>query len=176
MAYTVGCSPAPLTFTIRPRLSWQLLLSAGWACIIAYNIYVTYLRKAWSDLVFDFAILALVSFGILLSFIRRERIEIYPDHIVWNNTYFGFTRSKSAPLADILAIEWNEGDERGRQGKGPDYVEFYLPTGSVKACFGFTFEDFDKMREDVRTMFPDLVKRWGASTVRSKDLTLLNLT
>lgn len=111
-----------------------------------------------------------------MAFIRRERIEIYSDQMVWRKTYFGITRSNAAPLDDILGAEWNEGEQRGRQGKGPDYVEFYLPDRSVKACFGFTFDDFDRMCEDIRTMYPQLINRWGKSTVRSKTLTLLNLS
>lgn len=51
-----------------------------------------------------------------------------------------------------------------------------MSTGSVKACYGFTFDDFDKMRQDIGRMYPELMKRWGRSTVRSKDLTLLNLS
>jgi hypothetical protein len=174
--YSVGCDPAPLTITVRPRLDWQLVVSAAWICFIGYELYAVDWHKAGSDFLFDIVFLGLVSFGILVSFIRRERIEIYPDRMIWRKTYFGFTKSRSAPIAEILAIEWNEGEERGRQGKGPDYVEFYLTTASVKACFGFSFEDFEKMREDIRSMYPVLVKRWGTSTVRSKNFTLLNLT
>jgi hypothetical protein len=111
-----------------------------------------------------------------MSFIRRERVEIYSEQMVWRKTYFGITRSKAAPLADVLGAEWSEGEERHRRGKGPDYVEFFLPSGSVKACYGFTFDDFDRMREDIRTMFPQLIDRWGHGTVRSKEFTLLNLS
>lgn len=45
----------------------------------------------------------------------------------------------------------------------------------VKAGYTLTFDEFDKFRDEVRSMYPDLYKRWGSSSVRSKDLTLLNL-
>ena len=176
MPYTVSCTPAPLTFTIRPRFDWQFLFSIAWVCFVGYQVIFVGWRTFRSADVFDFVIFGCVSVAVLLSLIRRERIEIYPDHMVWSKTYFGFTRSNVAALADILGAEWSEGEQRGRQGKGPDYVEFYLPTGSVKACYGFTFDDFDRMREDIRSMYPALIKRWGRSTMRSKTLTLLNLS
>lgn len=176
MPYTVSCDPAPLTFTIRPKFDWQYVLSLGWVGFVGYQVFFVGWHKVLTDNAFDLFAFGLVSFGLLLSFIRRERIEIYPDEIVWRKTYFGFTRSNSAALADVHGAEWCEGEQRGRQGKGPDYVEFYLLTGSVKACFGFTFEDFDRMREDIRSMYPDVIKRWGRATVRSKDFTLLNLS
>lgn len=176
MPYRVGCTPAPLTFTIRPRFEWRFLLGVGWICFVGYQVFTA----GWSGIrsadVFEIVIFFAVSAALLLALIRRERIDIYPDRMVWSKTYFGITRSKVAPLADVLGAEWNEGEQRGRQGKGPDYVEFYLSTGSVKACYGFTFDDFDKMRQDIGRMYPELMKRWGRSTVRSKDLTLLNLS
>lgn len=174
MPYTVSCDPAPLTFTIRPRFTWQSVLGVAWACFIAYQIVGW--REERSHNLFNWGIVALMSVIILLSFIRRERIEIYPGRMVWRTTYFGFTHSKTAPLSDVLGAEWYEGDQEGRRGKGPDYVEFYLPNGSVKACFGFTFDDFDRMRNEIRPMYPDVISRWGQSTTRSKTLTLLNLS
>lgn len=178
MPYSVGCSPAPLTVSITPRYNWQLPLSVAWVGFVGYRVFEEKGRINHFDYFFDLAFYGLITLGILLSFIRRERIEIYPDQMIWSKTYFGFTQSTSAPVADVLTIEWNEGEQRGhwRQSKGPDYVEFYLSSGSVKACFGFTFDEFEKMREDIRSMYPDLVKRWGSSTVRSKDFTLLNLS
>lgn len=88
--------------------------------------------------------------------------------------WFGIPRVRTVPLAEVLGAEWTEG-QRHEESKGPDFVEFFLPSGSVRACYGFTFEEFDSMREHIRTMYPDLVKRWAASSVRSKDFTLLNL-
>lgn len=175
MPYTVSCTPAPLTFTIRPKFDWQYLLSIAWVCFIGYQVFFVRWRNLRSNDVFDVVIFAVVSFAVVLSLIRRERIEIYSEQMVWSKTYFGITRSNAAPLADVLGAEWNEGEQRGRGGKGPDYVEFYLSNGSVKACYGFTFDDFERMREDIRSMFPELINRWGRSTVRSKTLTLLNL-
>lgn len=176
MPYTISCSPAPLTFTIRPRMDWQVLFSMAWLGFVAYVLYNPHSRNVSSDSILDFVFLAVASIGVLLALIRRERVEVYPDRMIWSKTYFGFTRSKSAPLSEVLAVEWSEGQQHGNKGKGPDYVEFYLTNGSVKACFGFTFEEFDRMREEVRSMYPDLVKRWGTSRIRSKDLTLLNLS
>jgi hypothetical protein len=174
MAYSVSCNPAPLTFTIRPRFGWQSMLGIAWICFIVYRLVGWRGARSYDPL--DLFGLALISFSVLLSFIRRERIEIYPDQMVWRKTYFGLTHSKTAPLSDVLGAEWNEGEQQGRRGKGPDYVEFYLPNGSVKACYGFTFDDFDRMRNDIRPMYPDVIKRWGRPTTRSKTLTLLNLT
>ena len=45
-----------------------------------------------------------------------------------------------------------------------------------RARSGLTFDEFVRMREEIRSMYPALVKRWGQSSVRSKDFTLLNLT
>ena len=178
MPYTVSCNPAPLTFTIRPgftwRFTWQSVLALAWACYIAGEVVGW--RDTRSFSLRDWVIIAVISSFLLLSFIRRERIEIYPDRMIWRATYFGFTRSKSAPLSDVLGAQWYEGDQEGRRGENPDYVEFYLPKGSVKACFGFTFEDFDRMRNDIRPMYPDLIRRWCNSTTGSKTLTLLNLS
>jgi hypothetical protein len=171
--YTVNCNPAPLTFTIRPKFDWQILVSIPWVCFVGYQVFFLRFR---SDNLSEIVIVVAISLAALASFIRRERIEIYSEQMVWRKTYFGITRSNAAPLADVLGAEWNEGEQRGRHGKGPDYVEFYLPNGSVKACFGFTFDDFERMREDIRTMFPQLINRWGQATVRSKDFTLLNLS
>jgi hypothetical protein len=173
--YTVNCNPAPLTFTIRPKFGWQFLLGIGWVSFIGYQIFFLGWSEVSSDNLFELVIFVTVSFGICMALIRRERIEIYSEQMVWRKTYFGITRSDAAPLDDVLGAEWNEGEQRGRQGKRPDYVEFYLPDRSVKACFGFSFDDFDRMREDIRTMYPQLVNRWGRAAVRSKDLTLLNL-
>ena len=145
----------------------------GWVNI-GYEVFSGAWRIHSSD-VFDIVIFASVSVAILLSLIRRERIEIYPDRMVWSKTYFGITRSKAAPLPDVLGAEWNEGEQQGRS-KTPDHVEFYLSTGSVKACYGCTFEEFEKMRQDIGSMYPALIKRWGRATVRSKNLTLLNLS
>ncbi len=178
MPYTVGCTPAPLTFTIRAKFDWQVLLSIGWLCFfgyLAYDAYASGGKSVHSENFFNVAVFTIGALVGLLGLIRRERIEIYSERMIWRKTYFGITRSKEAPLADVLGAEWAEGEQRGRSGKGPDYVEFFLPDGSVKACFGITFEEFDRMREDIRSSFPDLIKRWGRSSVRSKDLTLLNL-
>ncbi len=178
MPYTVGCTPAPLTFTIRPRFDWQVLFSIGWLCFFGYYAYAAYVtggRSVHSDNIFNVALFTVTAFAGLLVLIRRERIEIYSEQMVWRKTYFGITRSRSAPLDDVLGAEWCEGQQQGRHGKGPDYVEFFLTNGSIKACFGLSFDDFDRMREDIRSSFPELVKRWGRATVQSKDLTLLNL-
>jgi hypothetical protein len=150
------------------------MVGIGWICFIAYQLVGQHETRSYN--LFDWSAFALISISILLSFIRRERIEIYPDQMVWRKTYFGLTSSNTAPLSDVLGAEWNEGEQEGRRGKGPDYVEFYLPNGSVKACYGFTFDDFDRMRNDIRPMYPDVIKRWGQSTIRSKTLTLLNLS
>ena len=176
MPYTVGCTPAPLTFTIRPKMQWQALLALAWLAFVGYRIYVhDWRRIAEPDTIFDTVIFALVSLGALLSFIRRERIEVYSEQMVWRKTYFGLTRSNSAPLNNVMGAEWNEGRNQ-RDGRAPDYVNFYLADGrTIKACIGFTFDDFDRFREDIRSMFPDVIKRWGHSSVTSKSLTLLNL-
>ncbi len=178
MPYTLGCSPAPLTFTIRPKLQWQVLLALVWLTFVGYQIFANdWRRLGIPDRLFETAIYALISLGALLSFIRRERVEVYPDQMVWSRTYFGYNRSNAVPLNDVLGAQWNEGEQKGRQGKGPDYVEFFLASGaSVKACYGFTFDDFDRFREDIRSMYPDVIKRWGQATTRSRDLTLLNLS
>lgn len=175
MPYTVSCTPAPLTFTIRPRFDWQFLVGIAWGCFLAYQMLSVGWRYLRSANVSDIAIAVVTSVVVLVSLIRRERIEIYPDHMVWRKNYFGITRLKAAPLAEILGADWTEGEQRGRRGKAPDYVEFYLTSGSVKACFGFNFEDFDRMREDIRRMYPGFVNGWARSSVRSKSLTLLNL-
>ncbi|HEU5404289.1 MAG TPA: hypothetical protein VFU86_23265 [Terriglobales bacterium] len=178
MPYTVGCTPAPLTFTVRPKLGWETLSGIGWFVFVGYQaVHYDWHRLSLADHWFDIFVVMFVSFGALLSFIRRERIEIYSEQMVWRKTYFGITRTRSAPLGDILAAEWNEGNQHGEGKKGPDHVKFYLADGkSVQACYGFTFEDFDRFREDIRTMFPDVIKRWGQAATRSTDLTLLNLT
>ncbi len=177
MPYTVACTPAPLTFTIRPKLQWQSLLTVAWFTFIGYEVYLhDWHRLAAPDRMLDTVLYTLVSLGALLSLIRRERVEIYSEQMIWRKTYFGFTRSNAVPLTEVMGAEWNEGGER-RGGKAPDYVKFYLADGrSIKACFGFTFEDFDRFREDIRTMFPALLKRWGHATVTSNNLTLLNLS
>ncbi len=177
MPYSLGCTPAPLTFTIRPKMAWQSLLSLSWFAFTGYQIYVhDWHRLAAPNRIFDTVLYALVSLGALVAFIRRERIEVYSEQMVWRKTYFGFTRSKAAPLNDVLAAEWNEGEDR-RSGKAPDNVKFYLADGrTITACVGFTFDEFDRFREDIRSMFPDLIKRWGNANVASKDLTLLNLS
>ncbi len=173
MPYTVGCTPAPLTFTVRPRLDWRFFLSIAWACFVGYLAFPWWkLHPSDGFFIVTYAAISLVA---ILSLIRREQIEVYPDQMVWRKTYFGITRSKTAPLADVLGAEWCEGKQRGQRGKGPDYVEFYLPNGSVKACYGFTFDEFDGMRQEISTMYPELIKRWGRSTVYSKNFTLLNL-
>ena len=176
MPYTVDCSPAPLTFNVRAKFGWQSVLGSAWIGFIVYEFAVANWRKIGSYDPVDLTIIALISFFAILSFIRRERIEIYPDRMIWRKAYFGFTRSQTAPLSDVLAAEWNEGDQEGRRSKGPDYVEFYLPNGSIRACYGFTFDDFDRMRNEISGMYPDLIKRWSQSTTRSKTFTLLNLS
>lgn len=178
MPYTAGGTPAPLTFTIRPKFDWQILLSIAWLCSFGYYAYAAYVsggRSAHSENFFNVFLFTVAASAGLLGLIRRERIEIYSDQMIWRKTYFGITGSKSAPLADVLGAEWSEGKQRGRHGKGQDYVEFLLPNGSVRACFGITFDEFDQMREDIRNSYPDLIKRWGRATVRSKNFTLLNL-
>ena len=42
-------------------------------------------------------------------------------------------------------------------------------------CYGFTFEEFDSMREYIRTMYPDLIRRRRRASIRSKEFTPLNL-
>jgi hypothetical protein len=175
MPYTVSCTPTPLTFTIRPRFDWQFLLSVAWLGFVGYEVFTGGWRIHSAD-VFDIVIFASVSVAFLLSLIRRERIEVYPDRMAWSKTYFGITRAKAALLTDILGAEWNEGEQQGRQSKTPDHVEFYLSTGSVKAGYGLTFDEFEKMRQEIGSMYPELLKRWGRATVRSKNLTLLNLS
>lgn len=176
MPYTVSCNPAPLTFTIRPKFDWQFFLGIGWLCIFGYQVSYTYRHKLLSENFAEVLIFGAIALAALMSFIRRERIEIYSEQMVWRKTYFGITRSKAAPLNDVLGAEWNEGEQQDRRGKAPDYVEFYLASGSIRACYGFTFDDFDRMRTDISTMFPQLISRWGQGTVRSKDFTLLNLS
>src|SRR5512146_137834 len=151
--YTVGCTPAPLTFTIRPKMQWQALLALAWLAFVGYQLYTHDLRRiAEPESIFDTVVFALVSLGAVLTLIRRERIEVYSEQMVWRKTYFGFTRSTSAPLNDVMGAEWNEGQDR-RGGKAPDYVNFYLADGrTVTGCIGFTFEDFDRFREDIRSM------------------------
>jgi hypothetical protein len=176
MPYTLGCSPAPLTFTIRPRFGWQSAVSIAWFGFVVYAVISGGRSKIHSNDLFEIVLYALISFSVIVSFIRRERIEIYPDQMVWCKTYFGFTRSNAARLSDVRGAEWNQGQDEERQHKGPDYVELFHTTGSVKACYGFTFDDFDRMRNDIRSVYPDVIRRWGQSTPRSKTLTLLNLS
>ena len=173
MPFTISPTPAPITISIRPRWDWKILLTVLSGFLY---IFLTDPRSWGGDRVFDSIFMAFILVGAVLYLIRRERIEVYPDQIVWNWTYFGITRKKSAPSVDVLGVEWNEGERQGRRGKGPDYVEFYLPDSSVKTCFGFTFDEFDEMRTAIGSMYPELIKRWGSSTIRSKDFTLLNLT
>lgn len=178
MPYTVGCTPAPLTFTIRPKFDWKILVSIGWLSFFGYYAYAAYVtggKSVHSDNIFNVALFTVAAFAGMLSLIRRERIEVYSEQMIWRKTYFGITRSRSAPLADVLGAEWTEGEQRGRHGKGPDYVEFFLPDRSVKACFGLSFDEFDRMRGDIGSSFPELIRRWGRPKVRLKDLTLLNL-
>lgn len=176
MPYTVSCSPAPVTFTIKMRIGWQWLGSVAYVCGFAFWLW----RGYWRDFAWErsYQELLLLIFAVIavLGFIRRERVEVYPDRIVWRKTYFGISRSKAVPISDVNAVEWCEGDDTGHGNKTPDYVAFYLPSETVKACYGFTFEDFERMREDIRGLFPDLVKRWGNASVRSKEFTLLNLS
>lgn len=178
MPYTVGCTPAPLTFTIRPKMQWQSLLTLAWFAFIGYEFFVHHRwnRLAAPDQIFDTIMYSLVSLGALVALIRRERIEVYSEQMVWRKTYFGFTTSTSAPLNDVMGAEWNEGKDR-RGGKAPNYVSFYLADGrTITGCIGLTFDDFDRFREDIRSMFPDVIKRWGRPGVTSKNLTLLNLS
>ena len=175
--YTIDCTPAPVTITVRHKLNWQALLGVAWVAVVFYPIFgVDWRHVRVQDHRLDIIVVAVATFAFFLSLIRRERIEIYPDRMVWRRTYFGITNSTEAPLEDVIGAEWSEGNERGEGDKEPDHVVFYLPGGSVKSCRGFTFEDFDRMREDIRLMYPDLIKRWGRARVRSKDFTLLNLT
>jgi hypothetical protein len=171
--FTVEYAPAPLNFNVRPRFDWKMLLGIPWECYIIYELWHDFHQRP-NDLNFDLVLFAIVTAFTILAFIRRESIQIYPDRMVWRKTYFGFPHERSAPLADVLGAQWTEGHQ-DRQGKRPDFVEFFLPSKSVKACYGFTFDEFDSMREHIRTMYPDLIKRWGSSSVRSKDFTLLNL-
>ena len=176
MSYTIGCSPAPLTFTIRPKFDWRMLPSIIWFAVLSYTIASFGWRKVSVDGIFNIAIFGAISVTALLALIRRERIEIYSERMVWRKTYFGITRSKESPLDDVLGAEWKEGDEGARgENKGPSYIEFFLPSSSVKAGFGLSFDEFDRMREEIRTMFPKLIERWGTSSVRSSAFTLLNL-
>src|SRR5260370_7563391 len=110
MPYSVSCTPAPLTFTIRTRFAWQSALGIAWICFVAYQVVIVWRETRSYDL-FVFVLLSLISFSILLSFIRRDRIQIYPDQIVWRKTYFAFTPSKAAPLSDILRANCNERDK-----------------------------------------------------------------
>jgi hypothetical protein len=163
-----------LTFTIRPGFGWRYVVGIAWSCFVGYQIVLNYQRASHNKLAA--VMIALISLSVLLSFIRRERIEIYPDRMVWRATYFGFTHTETAPLSDVLGAEWYEGEREDRRDYGQDYVEFFLPDGSVKACYGLTFDEFDQMRNDIRPMYPDVIRRWGQSTTRSKTLTLLNLS
>lgn len=178
MPYTVGYAPAPLTFAIRPKIDWRTLLVLLWFCYTGYHaleIFRTARRIDHPPDILGLVIFAAATVVAVLSLLRRERIEFYADRVVWRRTYLGVSGSRQAPLAEVVAAQWSEGDDRGRRGKGPDYVEFFLSTGSVQACFGLSFEEWERMREDIRQMYPNLVKRWGAASIHSKDLTLLNL-
>jgi hypothetical protein len=172
VSYTVGCTPAPLTFTIRPKFDWHNLLTIAWMVLI---VYMGWQNRHSLDY-FSIVIFGFIVVTSLLAFVRRERIEIYSERMAWRKTYFAITRSKEAPLDEVLGAEWREGNEGGRgKNRAPDYLEFFLSTGSVKAGFGLTFDEFDRMRYEIGTMFPSLIKRWGTSSIRSKDFTLLNL-
>lgn len=173
MPFTVEYAPAPLNFNIRRGLNWKMLLSIPVELFILYWLFVDSMEHP-KRLASDIVILALSFAATILGFIRRENIQIYSDRIVWRRTYFGFPYERSAPLSDVVGADWMEGKQHG-EDKSPDYVEFFLPDTSIRACYGFTFEEFDSMREHIRTMFPDLIKRWGSSSVRSRELTLLNL-
>ncbi len=175
MSYTLSHTPAPLTFTIWLKPDWQVLPGILWSCFIGYEMFSGGWRNLGSDHITYTIVLSTGTFAAVLSLIRRERIEVYPDRMVWRKTYFGISREGSAPLGEVLGADWNEGTEKGEENKGPAYVEFFLTTGSVKACFGFKFDDFDRMREEIRGLYPELVGRWTRSSVRSKNFTLLNL-
>jgi hypothetical protein len=173
MPFTVEFAPAPLNFVVRTGFNWKMLIGIPWECLITFQLWADF-RKHPKHLNFDIVILGSATAVAILAFIRRENIQVYQDRMVWRRTYFGFTFEKSAQIADVLGAEWTEGHQN-REGKRPDYVEFFLPSRSIKAAYGLTFEEFDNMREHIRQMYPDLVKRWGNSSVRSKDFTLLNL-
>ena len=148
----------------------------SYLCGFVFWLWRGYWRTfAWERFYQELLLLVFAVIAVL-GFIRRERVEVYPDHMVWRKTYFGISRTKVAPIADVNAVEWCEGADSGQGNKLPDYVAFYLSSETVKACFGFTFEDFERMREDIRGLFPDLVKRWGTARVRSNGFTLLNLS
>jgi hypothetical protein len=102
-------------------------------------VYMIWRHDSWDF--FTLAIFGLVLVTTVLSLIRRERIEIYSERMVWRRTYFAITRSTESPVDEVLGAEWREGDDRG-ESKGPTYLEFFLPGNSVKAGFGLTFEDF----------------------------------
>jgi hypothetical protein len=175
--YTIECTPAPLTLTIRPKPDWHAVIGLAWLAYFLYQVFgVDWQRVRVQDHLFDLVVLGVFTVATVLSFIRRERIEIYPDRMVWRRTYFGVTRSKEARLEDVFGAEWSEAQDRGEGGRVPEHVEFYVPGATVKACYGFSFEDYDRMREDIRGMYPDLIKRWGRARIQSKDFTLLNLS
>ena len=66
MPYTVGCTPAPVTFTIRPRFGWQFLLSIAWVCFIGYEMIFVDWRTFRSADIFNVVIFVCVSVAVLL--------------------------------------------------------------------------------------------------------------
>ena len=172
MPFEVSAAPAPLTFTIRPRFGWQGAVSILWFLVITYLIF----NDGESNiLLIKLLVWLFLFFGLIwfLSLFRRERIEIYPDEMVWKKTTFGITTLKRTPLEDVRAAQWNESDERSE--RGPSYIAFYVPGGIVRAGFTLTFEEFNLFREQIHGMYPALYDRWATAGVQSDGLTLLNL-
>jgi hypothetical protein len=168
--FSVSASPAPLTFTVWPN--WKSLLygSLGLIGFAGFYFFTDRIPKDTTRALF----LAIGGVTTLYAMVRRERIEIYPDSITFRKLYLGIPTSKSVRLDEVLGLEWNEGNDEGKD-RSPSYLEFYTTLGSIKAGFSLSFEEYEKFREEVRMLYPQLDSRWGNARVRSKHLTLLNL-
>ncbi len=130
MPYTVSCTPAPLTFTIRPSFGWQFLSSIAWVCFIGYQLIFVGLRNTLRSAgVFGFVIFGCISGAILLSLIRRERIEIYPSHMIWSKTYFGFTRSPLLRSPRYLGPSGAKANSREKKAKDQITLSFIYRPG-----------------------------------------------
>jgi hypothetical protein len=169
--FTVSCSPAPLTFTIWPNWQKTIYKSLGSIAFVAFYFLSNKVQRNSS---LDWFLPTATLMG-LFVLIRRERIEIYSDSLIFHRLYLGISRTKSVPFAEVLGVEWHEANEEG-ESKSPSYLEFYTLADSIRAGITLSFEEYEQFREQVRMMYPELGRRWGKAVVRSKDLTLLNLS
>ena len=160
-----------MTFTIWPNWKKTAYGSISWLVFLCIYFFTNRIERVDTVTLY----ISIGSIIGLIAIIRRERIEIYPDSIIIRQLYLGIPRTRSAPFNEVLGVEWNEGNDR-REDRSPSYLEFYTSSGSIRGGYTLTFEEYEVFRAQVRMMYPELDKRWGKAVIRSKDLTLLNLT